>query len=92
MAYTFPNLLQYVRSWLHVPARFRQESKLWLHQFRYLWLGISVSLQANDTRLLGEPLPTGKITEQFSHQTCLILLPFQLPYLHIFQKSYMSLT
>lgn len=40
------------------------EPRLWLHQFRLLWLGLPLSVQTDDTGLLGEPLPAGAETLQ----------------------------
>lgn len=50
--------LQEVSRWIRLPES-GTESKLRLHQFRYLWMGFSGALQAHDSRLLGETVPPG---------------------------------
>lgn len=34
-------------------------SRLWLHKFWLLWVGVPCPVQTDDPRLLGKPLPTG---------------------------------
>lgn len=36
-----------------------KEPGLWLHQFRLIRLGLSLAVQTDDARRLGEPIPAG---------------------------------
>lgn len=65
---TFFVLFQTMRTGLHLLARLRTESKLWLYKFRHIWLGIFVSFPTHDSRLLGKSLSIGNA---FSHHAAL---------------------
>lgn len=54
-----PDCVQGLSRELHLSEGW-QESKLWLHQLRLLWLGILGSFPADDARLLGKSFPTGR--------------------------------
>lgn len=51
-------VLQEVSGRIRLPQS-RKKPELWLHQLRQLRLGISVSFQTHDTRLLGKTLSSG---------------------------------
>lgn len=55
----FLAIFQDLRTWLHVPTRIRRQPELWVHQFRHLRMGFPLSVQTDDSRLLGELVPIG---------------------------------
>lgn len=45
---------------LHLSARLRKESELWLHIVRLFWMGFLIGFPVDDAGLLGEFIPAGE--------------------------------